>query len=89
MVLTNLRQWYYGYAIPLSINNLFGSGNHHFETDIGLRYIFFKHNSDTDRSPYFPIFNFGYRYQRPDGKGLIFRSFIGLSGLGLGVGKAF
>ncbi len=38
---------------------------------------------------FFPIFNLGYRYQRPNGKGLIFRSFLGLSGLGIGVGKAF
>ena len=86
---TTISQWYYGYSIPLSINNMFGSGNNYFETDIGLRYTFFNEKSDKDRSPYFPVFNVGYRYQRRDGKGLIFRTFIGLSGLGIGVGKAF
>lgn len=84
-----ISQSYYGYSIPLSFNNLIGSGNNYFETDIGLRYIFFNDKSSNDRSPYFPVFNLGYRYQRPDGKGLIFRTFIGLSGIGIGVGKAF
>lgn len=84
-----ISQSYYGYSIPVSFNNMIGSGNNYFETDIGLRYIFFNDKSSSNRSPYFPVFNLGYRYQRPDGKGLIFRTFIGLSGLGIGVGKAF
>jgi hypothetical protein len=87
--LTTISKWYYGPSIPLSLNNLIGSGNNYFETDLGIRYTSFNKQSDKDKPAFFPIFNLGYRYQRPDGKGLIFRSFIGLSGIGMGVGKAF
>ena len=80
---------YSGFSIPISVSNLIGSGNNHFEVDLGLRYTFLSKRSDKDRSPFFPVINFGYRYQRPTGKGLIFRSFIGYSGVGIGVGKAF
>ena len=80
---------YSGISIPLSFNLLEGKGNNHFEADLGVRYTFYNKESDEDRSPFFPIINFGYRYQRPDGTGLIFRSFIGYSGIGIGVGKAF
>jgi len=66
-----------------------GSGNNYFETDWGIRYTSFSNRSDNGRFAFFPIFNLGYRHQKPDGKGLIFRSFIGLSGIGIGVGKAF
>ena len=89
--------WYYwsvdfgyrGGSIPLSLNNLIGSGNNYFETDLGLRYTFMSKLSDKERFRYFPIVNFGYRYQRPDGEGLIARLFIGFSGFGIGFGKAF
>jgi len=87
--LTTISQWYTGYSIPFSLNYLIGSGNNYFETDFGIRYTAFSERSDKDISPFFPIFNLGYRYQRPNGKGLIFRSFIGLSGIGIGIGKAF
>ena len=86
---TTISKWYYGPSIPLSLNNLIGSGNNYFETDFGLRYTSFSKQSDKNKPAFFPIFNLGYRYQRPDGRGLIFRSFIGLSGIGIGVGKAF
>ena len=87
--LTTISKWYYGPSIPLSLNNLVGSGNNYFETDLGIRYTSFSKQSDKGKSAFLPIFNLGYRYQRHDGKGLIFRSFIGLSGIGIGVGKAF
>jgi hypothetical protein len=86
---TTILKWSSGYSIPISINSLIGSGNNYFEIDVGARYTFLREGSDKSVSPYFPVFNIGYRYQRSDGKGLIFRSFLGLSGLGLGIGKAF
>jgi hypothetical protein len=87
--LTTISQWYSGLSVPFSLNYLIGSGNNYFETDMGVRFTKFSERSDKDKSPFFPIFNLGYRYQRPNGKGLIFRSFFGLSGIGIGLGKAF
>jgi hypothetical protein len=87
--LTTISKSYYGYSMPLSINLLVGSGNNYFETNLGVRFTSFSNQSNKDISPFFPILNLGYRYQRQNGKGLIFRSFIGLSGIGIGVGKAF
>lgn len=86
---TTISKSYYGYSMPLSLILLVGSGNNYFETDLGMRFTSFSKRSNNDRSPFFPILNLGYRYQKPNGKGLIFRSFIGLSGIGIGVGKAF
>lgn len=86
---TTISKWYLGYSLPLSINSLIGSKNNFFETEIGLRYTFFNEKSDEDLSPIFPLFNLGYRYQNLNGKGLIFRCFIGYNGLGIGIGKAF
>ncbi|MBK7712894.1 MAG: hypothetical protein IPN67_10445 [Bacteroidales bacterium] len=80
---------YSGLSIPLRLNTLLGSGNNFFEIDAGLRYTFYNAESNDDLSPLFPILNLGYRYQRQDGKGLLFRAFIGLSGIGIGVGKSF
>ena len=87
--LTTISEWYVGPTIPLSFNILVGSGNNYFETDLGMRYTSISKQYYSGKLSLFPIFNLGYRYQRPNGKGLIFRSFIGLSGLGIGVGKAF
>ena len=84
-----LPEQYSGFSIPLSFNFVEGSGNSHFEADLGVRYTFYSKESDKDRSPFFPVINFGYRYQRADGKGLIFRTFVGYSGIGIGLGKAF
>lgn len=80
---------YSGCSVPLSLNGLVGAGNNHFEINIGVRYTFFGEYSEKDRSPFFPLFNLGYRYQKLKGKGLTFRSYIGYSGLGIGIGKAF
>jgi len=86
---TNISEWYSGLSIPLSLNGIIGGGNSHFEFNLGLRYRFFNENSDKDISPYYPLINIGYRYQNPNGKGLIFRTYIGYTGIGLGIGKAF
>jgi hypothetical protein len=84
-----LPKQYSGFSIPMSFNFVEGPGNNHFEADLGVRYTFYSNESDKDKSPYFPVIYFGYRYQRLDGKGLLFRSFIGYSGIGIGAGKAF
>ncbi|MCX6238141.1 MAG: hypothetical protein NTY07_11405 [Bacteroidia bacterium] len=80
---------YYGYSMPLYFSFLIGSRNNYFETDLGVRYTAFSKRSLKDISPLFSILNLGYRYQRQDGKGLMFRSFIGSEGIGIGIGKAF
>jgi hypothetical protein len=82
-------QKYSGYSVPMSLNGLVGAGNNHFEINIGVRYTFFDEYSEKERSPFFPLFNLGYRYQKLNGRGLTFRSYIGFSGIGIGVGKAF
>ena len=86
---TTISKSYYGYSMPLCFNLLIGSANNYFETDLGMRFTSFSKRSNKDISPLFPIVNLGYRYQKLNGKGLIFRSFIGLGGIGIGVGKAF
>ncbi len=80
---------YYGFSLPLYTSALLSRNNNHFEIDLGLRYTLFSKGSNKDNSPYYPELNLGYRFQRIDGKGLLFRSFIGLSGIGIGLGKAF
>jgi hypothetical protein len=90
--LVYLPYQYYGKSIPLSINILIGSGNHYFETDLGVRYTVFntRKGSDTNISPFFPEFDIGYRVrQNGNREGFIFRSFIGLNGIGGGIGYAF
>jgi hypothetical protein len=86
---TTITEWYSGYSFPLSMNSLVGSGNHFFEIDLGARYTAMSKSSDKGISDVIPIVDLGYRYQRRNGRGLIFRSFVGLSGIGLGIGKSF
>jgi len=78
-----------GSAINTSINGLFGESSHKFELNMGVRYIFLEEWEKERTSRYLPILNIGYRYQNPFGKGLIFRAFVGDTGLGIAVGKAF
>jgi hypothetical protein len=87
--MTDFSKWYVGPSMPLSLNILVGSGNNYFETDFGIRYTLITKQYWSGKFSFFPIFNVGYRYQRSNGNGLIFRTFIGLTGLGIGVGKAF
>ena len=86
---TDFSKWYAGPSIPLSLNILVGSGNNYVETDFGIRHTWISKQYYSGKFSFFPIFNVGYRYQRLNGNGLIFRTFIGLTGLGIGVGKAF
>ena len=87
--LTNISSWYSGYSFPFSLNILTGSNNNHFQLDFGLRYTIFNEKSDSGLNPFFPVMNFGYRFQKPDGKGMLLHAYIGTSGVGIGVGKAF
>jgi hypothetical protein len=80
-----------------------GSMNNHFEADLGIAFLF-KETVTVDALGYDPdeeaipvpskikgsifIFNLGYRYQKPDG-GILFRTYIGLQGIGIGLGYAF
>lgn len=69
-----------------AITMLTGKGNNHFEVNGGLfigRYSDFK-----DEYFFLPIFDLGYRYQRPEG-GIIFRAKAGVLGIGVGIGYAF
>lgn len=88
-------------SIPISMNCLTGIGNNHFEINVGMQILPNKtwkrindNGVDQDGDPYYnkakasPIFNLGYRYQRIQG-GLIFRSFIGVGGVGIALGYAF
>jgi hypothetical protein len=91
----------YSNSIPIAINCLTGIGNNHFEFDIGAQLLpdktwglFFADGDqvgpkpDYNKSKVNPIFNLGYRYQRIQ-RGIIFRSFIGFGGIGIGFGYAF
>lgn len=83
---------YEGYSMPFTFNMLWGSGRNFFEADLGARYTIFRTQTDNSVNhinPLIPEVNIGYRYQRPDSKGLIFRAFAGISGIGIGIGKSF
>jgi hypothetical protein len=79
---------YYGCSVPVSLNAILGEENNHFEASLGARYTFGS-NINKDISPFFPLFNLGYRYQQPRRKGFIFKVFVGTNGIGAAVGKAF
>ena len=49
----------------------------------------FGHTVNKDISPFYPLINIGYRYQKSSGKGLIYRVFVGTNGIGAEVGKGF
>jgi len=72
-----------------SINGLFGKKSHLFELDLGIRYSIINDKYKENISPFLPVFNIGYRYQNPIGKGLVFRTFVGFTGVGISIGKAF
>ena len=68
-----------------AITMLTGKKNNHFELNAG-GFLGFE---DTDNEAFiFPIFNVGYRYQKPEG-GFIFRANAGIISLGLSFGYAF
>ncbi len=79
----------YGKSIITSANGLIGKNSHKFEFNIGVRYIFLEEWEIQKVNQYRSIINIGYRYQHPEGKGLIFRVYLGETGIGIAVGKAF
>ena len=92
--------WYYietgvftsgieGKSIITSVNGLIGENSHKFEFNIGIRYVFLEDWEIQKVNQYHSIINIGYRYQNPEGKGLIFRAYVGETGIGIAVGKAF
>lgn len=62
-----------------------GKRNKHFEMNTG---IFIGKESDKDAMFVFPLIDFGYRYQKPEG-GFVFRAKAGFLGIGIGLGYAF
>jgi hypothetical protein len=76
------------HSLTSSINSLIGKNSHFFEIGLGFRYSFINDYYESIK-PSFPVLNIGYRYQNPYGKGLVFRTFLGTTGLGISIGKAF
>ena len=75
----------YGWGGLGAITMLTGKKNNHFELNAGA----FLGFEDTYNEAFiFPIFNVGYRYQKPEG-GFIFRANAGIISLGLSFGYAF
>lgn len=67
-----------------------GYRNHHFELNMGAIIGYNVEEEEFFEFPIFgyPLFDIGYRYQKPKTAGLFFKAKIGL-GFGLGVGYAF
>lgn len=68
-----------------AITMLTGKGNKHFELNIGA---FVGKDIELEHIYVWPLIDFGYRYQKPEG-GLIFKVKVGFLGLGIGLGYAF
>lgn len=68
-----------------AITMLTGKKNSHFELNTG---VFSGVNIDDSDSVTLPLFDVGYRYQKPEG-GFVFKAKIGILGIGIGLGYAF
>jgi hypothetical protein len=68
-----------------TITMLTGKRNSHFELNTGT---FIVSDSDDTNSGVYPLLAMGYRYQKPSG-GFVFKTKIGILGLGIGLGYAF
>jgi hypothetical protein len=68
-----------------AITMLTGKKNPHFELNTG---VFSGVNIDDSDSVTLPLFDVGYRYQKPTG-GFVFKAKIGVLGIGFGLGYAF
>ncbi|MFN8257912.1 MAG: hypothetical protein U0W24_19605 [Bacteroidales bacterium] len=77
------------HSFTSSINGLFGSKSNFFELDFGIRYSIVDEKYSESIESFFPVGNIGYRYQNPNGRGLVFRIFLGTVGIGISIGKAF
>jgi hypothetical protein len=74
-----------GLGVLGAITMLTGKKNSHFELNTGL---FSGNNIEGSNSVTLPLFDVGYRYQKPEG-GFIFKAKIGVLGIGFGLGYAF
>lgn len=68
-----------------AITMLTGKRKGHFELTIGA---FTGKDSDTNNPFTYPVFDIGYRHQKPDG-GFMFKAKAGILGIGIGLGYAF
>ena len=85
----------YGWGGLGAITMLTGKKNNHFELNaggfLGIEKVkgVGSYQGEVFYYPFvFPIFNLGYRYQKPEG-GFIFRANAGIISLGLSFGYAF
>ncbi len=78
-----------GKSTTLNLVLLVGGRNHHFETNLGARYVFFDDEWEKRYNSLYPEINIGYRFQWGNGRGLLFKFFVGSTGIGIGLGKAF
>ena len=76
-------------SITSCINSLVGRKSHFLEMSVGVRYSIIKVDYYDDIRPLFPVLNIGYRFHNYYKKGLVFRTFLGTTGLGLSAGIAF
>ena len=76
-------------SLTSCINSLIGKKSHFLEISTGVRYSIIKVDYYDDIKPFFPVVNIGYRFQNYYKTGLIFRTFLGTTGLGLSLGIAF
>ncbi len=76
-------------AFSTVVNSLYGKKSHYLELSTGSGYYFADNTYNGSIKSWLPIINVGYRYQNPEGKGLILRTFIGTQGIGVSVGKKF
>ncbi len=74
-----------GPGILGAVTMLTGKGNKHFEMNGGA---FIGKDIEQNDMFVFPLIDFGYRYQKPEG-GFIFRAKAGFLGIGIGLGYAF
>ena len=74
-------------TIPLSLNLLLGNKKF-VEVDIGYRIIFVDNPNTFKKVDKYAILNIGYRYQNFKSD-LLFRAYIGITGVGLSIGKCF
>ena len=77
------------HSFTTSINSLIGGKSSYFELSLGVRYSLVDTEEFENMNRYFPVINIGYRYQNPYGKGLVFKPYVGTTGIGLSIGKAF
>ncbi|MEO0900240.1 MAG: hypothetical protein AAFY71_27775 [Bacteroidota bacterium] len=69
------------------ISGFTGAGAHHFEISLATYYL---PSTDTtpDEGGFGPDLSIGYRYMRPEG-GFVFKGFVALTGVGIGLGLGF